>query len=139
MTWLRLPILLVSCFALFACTSRTATIDGRKVAHVDTETFRLRAAQLTLSREDAATALHESGNGPYADVKTLLRHQRFLIDDDYHFVEDVTKLDVSLDGFYVNGQTGTVEYRVGQPWISSRRMARLGWPITTQYVPEDQR
>lgn len=73
-----------------------------------TDAFSERVADLPISIEEAHSRLVEKTRdhpARYFDARPI-----FIVGDDYFF-SDLSKVDVPLKGFYVNGRTGAIEYR----------------------------
>ena len=125
---------------LIAGCARVGThqVSGYRVAHVATEEYRELEAGLPISRRQAAQVLLDAELVRSADLGSLLDCHWFLVDESYHFYEEWNRIGILLDGFYVSGRTGAIEYRTAQPIVTYPAMQREGWPSNPlEYNPQD--
>ncbi len=116
------------------------SIERRGITHIGTPEYEAVASGLLLTREQAALRLDshfsDGGGAPFdGDTVRLLPRHRFLVGTAYVFTHEKHKFGASLEGYYVDGMTGSVERRNGGVVYWSE-LEWHGWPVSHK-VPED--
>ncbi len=98
-----------------------------------TDEFHARVQSLLLSIEEAHARL--VGKTRDQPQRYFDRTPIFIVGDEYFFTEP-SKTEVRIQGFYVNGRTGVIEYRTSDVAIESKQKTLPANPFTETTIVE---
>ncbi len=108
-----MPVLLV--FLCCSCgTALVSSAKGSMIYYVGTQEYASKVAGLKLSPEDAGQLLAKqiSEEGPsLGKLQSAYGSHQLIVGDCYHFFMKQKTDGIPLTGYYVDGNTGKVEFR----------------------------
>jgi hypothetical protein len=117
--------------ALLAAEEVGAGGGGTMILWPGSDAYDERVEDLPLSPEEAhARLVDKTRDHP---ERFFDRAPIFIVDDEYFFSEPA-KIEIPLQGFYVNGRTGVIEYRKSEAVIHAKEETLPAHPFTESTV-----